>query len=1362
MLLRLLTAFLLLAPLRAQEDDGQKNTALLKIYPKLEELVGEADRLARDGKYAAALEIYAEACDGHPNNVVPLDETRAVGVWQFVLDRVASWPKEGQDAWRRRHDPAAAEEFERAKRTRDQALLDDIVERYPLSSVVGAALLLRADLALDAGDPDAAARALELALAREEASLRPLIAARLGLAYSVAGRRGDLLALLKRAQKEWPNEDVLVSDAAVPLPGLLQKFLDSAKTRRTIQALEIPGWEMIGGGPTGARLAEDNVKLGGSQWRIAVPLPTFESNDDDRFRRYDSRDPTDAYRPLYPAVADGIVYVHNEYSVVAANLFSAGANVLWTHRVAQPAGALMFDDRVIHATTVHDGRVYANLITALGQGEDQLGYVRVKFPFPKRALFALDAYTGRLLWRLGGQAKTDTLEENATFSTPPTPDGDRLYVGAVRQKLSTDPFEHYLLCVDAATGRVLWSTFVASGLTEINLFGNSTRESLGTPVAVSGDTVYYGTNHGIFAAVEKKTGRLRWSYRYAQLSVLPTRSIYIQKNPLQWVNSVPIVSGGVAVYAPTDSRYCYGFDAATGKRLWRLERDGEMRVLIGAKDKTLVIGGEELYFVDLANGRLLESVRMRSPGVGRGAISENVVYLPTKDGVSYVRLDTRKEIDFRRWASMRAGSNLVVVDGTMVRAGCDAVEAFYDKKTVEQEVEDAIRTFPGRPLVGYRCAVRLAQSGRAAEAVELFEKVFAVVDGSPRPDEERLARACRLRLFHLRLALGKDALRRRATAEARDHLARSVELAPETGTRLEAALLLADTYEAIQAPERAIRSLYALLDEADPRVAETVRARVDEILRRHGQACFAGLERDAADELEKARREGTPEALLAIVRRWPNSASAESALRDAAQAYGRLGRPDEEIQTLREFLREFPASREAADVHVRIVLALEKRGQFAAALPILRRLVRDFGGSQRQFAEKRLASERYRLASGTGERRTALEFPLRLAVEHRDRNFIEVAPVRIGGAWPASAADRVYANYGTAFGAVGAWTVRLEHPLRFAHFVEDSIVLGTDLKIVRVNAASGAVEWTFGHRTPMRGFALLGNQVCFLTSDTRSGTSAIAAVDAGRGALSWSRPFEGYAGSSIQACGELAVFLATSPSRLYGFEAETGRNAFSTALAGGGLGVQILHAAEDFAILGSTDRFLEYYEFPAGKLKWRATLQGLTTRILEVNATSILLVATRNSDYTEKTVVALVDLRNGKYSKYVEGIELGEPRYAVVEEDRAVIVSREGDRRETVVRELRLKDFTIGWTANLGEAGATLLPPAAARDHVAVVTFDRGENAKFGYSATLLDKSGKTVQNIRTGFEFERPPNFQLANGSLVLTVESAVRVYRK
>jgi hypothetical protein len=126
-----------------------------------------------------------------------------------------------------------------------------------------------------------------------------------------------------------------------------------------------------------------------------------------------------------------------------------------------------------------------------------------------------------------------------------------------------------------------------------------------------------------------------------------------------------------------------------------------------------------------------------------------------------------------------------------------------------------------------------------------------------------------------------------------------------------------------------------------------------------------------------------------------------------------------------------------------------------------------------------------------------------------------------------------------------------------------------------------------------------------------------------------------------------------------------------------------------------------------------------------------------------------------------EGLEWGDPRSALIEEDHALVVSREGARREIVLRKVMLKDFSIAWMCPVGEAGMTLLSPSATAEHIGIVTFDRGENGKFCYSISLVDQAGSKVQNIRSEFQYERPPNYSLANGMVVITVESAVRVYR-
>ncbi len=1362
----------------AQEDDGQKNTALLKLYPKLEDLVERADALAKQRRFSEALEIYAEAERNHANFLVSVDRHRLIGIGSFILDRIASWPKEGREAYRQRYDPIALEDLDRAKRNGDGAILDEIVEKYPLSSVVDDALALRANLAFDSGDFDGAARALERILGGESDLPVGVLAARLGLAYSRAGRRAELEALLRRAEREWPRATIRVDQAecflVVWLTGVLERTrpVEGGGSR----ALEIPGWEMIGGSPSGTRLVESGTSLGSTAWRFSVPVPSFESDEDERWRRHPAATPSDQYRPLFPAVSEGIVYVHGEYFATALNLFGSSPAPLWTYRLPQPNGVLMFDDRVLHATTVHEGRVFVNLVTALGDSEDQLGYVRVKYPFPKRALFALDAYTGRLLWQIGGKHRTDTLEENATFATPPTPEGNRLYVGAVKQRLSTDPFEHYVLCLDAATGRILWSTFVASGFTEINLFGNSTRESFGTPVVVAGDRLYYGTNHGAFAALDKRTGRLQWVARYAQLPILPTRSIHVQKNALQWVNSPPVVSGNVAVYTPTDSRYLYGFEASTGRRLWRVEREPEMRLLYGAREDLLVVGGEELFFFDLGTGRCLGTFRPRSPGAGRGVLTPDSVFMPTRDGVATVRIDTRAEVDFRRWSTGRVGGNILVVDGAFVRSAADVVETYIDRRGADKSLEELLQRAPEDPLLLYRAGVRLAQSGRTSDALRFLEKAFARVAGSSRHDEERLARACRLRLFHLRFELGREALRGRATAEARDHLTRAVALAPDTPTRLESVFLLAETYEAIQAPERAIRELYAQLDQgeevvAGARVATLVRARVDEIVRRWGREAFAGLEREAREELERARRAGTPESFLSVPRRYPNSLTAETALLEAAAVFERLGRGEDEAGTLREFLREYARSMQAPEAYARLVLALERRGQFATAAPLLRRMIRNFPEAQvrdgerlcsaKEFAERRLASEPYRRGE-TAVQGTPLQPPLKQVLAYVSRAHPDVSPVRILGAWPASAVDRLFVTVGPSLEALSsqgrAWTVALDSPLRFAQFHEDRLLIGTDGTIRRIHPESGAEEWVYRSASPMRGFSLVGGQVCFLASDARGGgTGGVTAVDAERGTASWSRAFEGYSNSPVVDGGELAVLLTTSPSRIHGFEVETGREAISAPLASGGLGQFVLRISDRQLLVAATDRYVEAYEIPSGKFQWRSDLRAMSTRVIEANSSSVLLVGIRGSS----TVAAVVDSKSGKVVRLAEGIELEDVRQACLLEDRALIVSRGRDGKEATIRELRLQDLSIGWTSRLGEAGTTLFPPMSAGEHLVVAALDRGENGKFAFSATVLDRAGKSVQNIRSEFKYERPPKLLVAGGALLVAADAGVEIYR-
>src|SRR5438552_8942031 len=80
-----------------QEDDpAQKNTARVPSYPELDQLVTRASSLAQQGRHSDALDIYEAALRGHPHTLVPVEGSRAIGVRDYVLGQIASWPAEAR------------------------------------------------------------------------------------------------------------------------------------------------------------------------------------------------------------------------------------------------------------------------------------------------------------------------------------------------------------------------------------------------------------------------------------------------------------------------------------------------------------------------------------------------------------------------------------------------------------------------------------------------------------------------------------------------------------------------------------------------------------------------------------------------------------------------------------------------------------------------------------------------------------------------------------------------------------------------------------------------------------------------------------------------------------------------------------------------------------------------------------------------------------------------------------------------------------------------------------------------------------------------------------------------------------------
>jgi hypothetical protein len=304
------------------------------------------------------------------------------------------------------------------------------------------------------------------------------------------------------------------------------------------------------------------------------------------------------------------------------------------------------------------------------------------------------------------------------------------------------------------------------------------------------------------------------------------------------------------------------------------------------------------------------------------------------------------------------------------------------------------------------------------------------------------------------------------------------------------------------------------------------------------------------------------------------------------------------------------------------------------------------------------------------------------------------------------------------------------------------------------------VLWRYDSKARMHGFTMSGPLVLFLVEDPEG---RIVALDAVRGTAAWNQTFEGTPSSRIFTAGESVVFTTQKPNRIHLFEVETGKRLLAQAPYPDGTTAQVIHVGDDVLVLHSEGRFLEAYDLPSGKLRWRQLMVRVQTRSLEPGSEGLVFLGTRRAapGQDEKLFLETISLRTGKIVRQKQPAELGNALFMMVDGDQAVVVSREPDKSVTV-RGVALDDFTVRWTTPLGANDATLLPPALTRDHVLLGAFiEDMANAKYSTAAWLLDKSGRVRHHMKGG-PYDRPPAYLgVAHDRLIISVESKVDVNR-
>lgn len=399
--------------------------------------------------------------------------------------------------------------------------------------------------------------------------------------------------------------------------------------------------------------------------------------------------------PYFPVVGNRVIYLPTGSGIYAFELPESKENqvsqeIKLKWKAEYETSVTKFqEERVINTATLSsDGRrVYVPLISSFEKHEERLGFLDVKYPFPRRLLFCFDTATAKALWKSDRVTYSDNGNnpcDDIIFPIAPAEEGGVLYSTGIRMPNQVDIPEHYLFAMNARSGAVYFKTFICSGILESNLFNNPSRESIASAVTVDKDNIYYCSQMGVITAVDKYSGIVKWLKKYDEYLISPTwPNPTPPRLPLRWANNPIIymdespagkVKGQIIVTA-IDAPFLYILSSGNGTELWRWNSDdaplGNVRYLVGVKNGFLVVSGEScLICLNLNKGGKMEWKVEGGRFNGKSAITDDRVYITSDYTLMEIALKTGKLISrniLQGKDDFQPLANLLIVGDLLIR-----------------------------------------------------------------------------------------------------------------------------------------------------------------------------------------------------------------------------------------------------------------------------------------------------------------------------------------------------------------------------------------------------------------------------------------------------------------------------------------------------------------------------------------------------------------------------------------------------------------------------------------------------------------------------------------------------------------------
>ncbi|MFO0933264.1 MAG: PQQ-binding-like beta-propeller repeat protein [Planctomycetota bacterium] len=288
----------------------------------------------------------------------------------------------------------------------------------------------------------------------------------------------------------------------------------------------------------------------------------------------------------------------------------------------------------------------------------------------------LEGDGGRVRWTAGGLAGTPGLPERLRLVGTPLLYRGAVHVAGLRPSHTGKETEAWHVALDPATGAVRSTVFLGTGSP---LRRGRTDEAMPSGCVGAHGRVHLVTALGIAAAVDARTGRTLWAYRYDRgrpdgADVTRRLTLGAERSPRRtsFANQPPVVVDGRLYLAPTDGRHVLCLSdrpRGPGRVLtrWALHRTEDVRNLaiehvVGVTEEagdvppTLVAVGQGygldplqdpftcVVAVDVRDARVRWERALPFGGIpepfGLAALAGDDVFVPTAKGIArYALLD---------------------------------------------------------------------------------------------------------------------------------------------------------------------------------------------------------------------------------------------------------------------------------------------------------------------------------------------------------------------------------------------------------------------------------------------------------------------------------------------------------------------------------------------------------------------------------------------------------------------------------------------------------------------------------------------------------------------------------------------------